>query len=103
MKKKYTLILDDEFIQYCQLNKIDNIDEFAKKTFNKGFTSLKYGDTPPFIKPTIEPTKVVVEKTPEVNPERKKIEEIKKDLKKVQMQNKPETVKNKSSEILYDE
>jgi hypothetical protein len=26
MEKKYTLTLDKEFIQYCELNKIENID-----------------------------------------------------------------------------
>lgn len=46
MVKKHTLILDNEFIQYCQLNKIENVDELAKQTFNKGFSFLKYGETP---------------------------------------------------------
>jgi hypothetical protein len=46
MKKKSSLILDDEFILYCQLNKIENIDKLAKDVFNRGFTQLKYPDTP---------------------------------------------------------
>ena len=46
MKKKYSLTLDDEFIGYCKLNNIDNIEEFAKETFNKGFTMVKYGELP---------------------------------------------------------
>jgi flagellar biosynthesis component FlhA len=46
MKKKSSLILDDEFILYCHLNKIENIDKLAKDVFNKGFTQLKYPDTP---------------------------------------------------------
>jgi hypothetical protein len=46
MKQKNTLILDDEFIQYCKLNNITNIEKFAKEVFNKGFTYLKYGDKP---------------------------------------------------------
>jgi dGTP triphosphohydrolase len=46
MEKKYTLILDNEFVQYCELNKITNINELAKETFNKGFSLLKYGETP---------------------------------------------------------
>jgi len=46
MKKKNSLILDDEFIMYCQINKIDNVDKLAKETFNRGFTLLKYGETP---------------------------------------------------------
>lgn len=46
MKKKYSLILDDEFLLYCQLNKIENIEKMAKDVFTKGFTQLKYPDTP---------------------------------------------------------
>jgi hypothetical protein len=46
MKKKYSLTLDDEFIQYCELNKITDIEKLAKQTFNRGFTMLKYGESP---------------------------------------------------------
>lgn len=46
MKKKNSLILDDEFILYCQLNNIDNMDKLAKETFNRGFSLLKYPETP---------------------------------------------------------
>lgn len=46
MKKKYSLILDDEFLLYCQLNNIDNVEKLAKETFNRGFSLLKYPDTP---------------------------------------------------------
>ena len=46
MNKKHTLILDKEFIQYCELNKITNIEKQAQDTFNRGFTLLKYGETP---------------------------------------------------------
>lgn len=46
MKKKNSLILDNEFIQYCELNNIDDIDKIAKETFNRGFSLLKYGETP---------------------------------------------------------
>jgi hypothetical protein len=38
--------LDDEFIQYCKLNNITDVEKFAKEIFNKGFTLLKYGDKP---------------------------------------------------------
>lgn len=50
MKKKNSLILDDEFLQYCQINKIDDVDKLAKETFNRGFTLLKYGEIPTGIK-----------------------------------------------------
>jgi hypothetical protein len=46
MKPKSTLILDSEFIQYCELNKIVNIDKLAQETFNRGFSLLKYGEVP---------------------------------------------------------
>jgi hypothetical protein len=46
MKKKYTLILDDEFVEYCKLNDVDYVEKLAKETFNRGFSLLKYGETP---------------------------------------------------------
>ena len=61
MKPKSTLILDSEFIQYCELNKIDNIDKLAQETFNRGFSLLKYGETP-----TGNRTKEIVEVQKEI-------------------------------------
>ena len=61
MKPKSTLILDNEFIQYCALNKIDNVDKLAQETFNRGFSLLKYGETP-----TGNRTKEIVEVTKEI-------------------------------------
>lgn len=52
MKKKNLLTLDDEFLDYCRLNNIDDIEKLAKETFNRGFTILKYGETPFGLKPT---------------------------------------------------
>jgi hypothetical protein len=49
-----SLILDDEFIQYCELNDIEDIEKLAKETFNRGFTILKYGSVP-----SVEPLKSV--------------------------------------------
>lgn len=46
MEKKYSLILDKEFINYCQLNDIENIEEFAKDVFKQGFNITKYGWIP---------------------------------------------------------
>ena len=46
MKPKNTLILDDEFIQYCKLNNINDVVKFAKQVFEKGFTIVKYGELP---------------------------------------------------------
>ncbi len=56
MKQKSTLILDDEFIQYCKLNNILDVEKFAKEIFNKGFTLFKYGDKP-LLK--IEPAEII--------------------------------------------
>jgi len=46
MEKKFTLTLDKEFILYCELNKIKDINKIANETFNRGFSLLKYGETP---------------------------------------------------------
>jgi len=52
MKKKSSLTLDDEFLENCRLNNIDDVEKLAKDTFNRGFTILKYGETPFGLKPT---------------------------------------------------
>ena len=46
MEKRHTLTLDKEFILYCELNKIKDINKIANETFNRGFSLLKYGETP---------------------------------------------------------
>jgi len=46
MKKNFSLILGKEFIQYCEVNKVDDIETLAKKVFERGFTIEKYGETP---------------------------------------------------------
>ena len=46
MKKNYYLTLSEEFIRYCELNNITDIEKAAKETFEKGFTILKYGVSP---------------------------------------------------------
>jgi hypothetical protein len=50
MKKKTSLTLDDEFLRYCEINKIDNIEPLANKIFQRGFTIEKYGETPSMVK-----------------------------------------------------
>lgn len=49
MKEKNYLILDDEFIQYCKLNNIVNVEKKAKEIFTIGFNKIKYGDKPSLI------------------------------------------------------
>jgi hypothetical protein len=59
--------LDNEFVQYCQLNNITNIDKQAQETFSRGFSLLKYGETPSgnsVIKEVIK--EVIVEKIVEI-------------------------------------
>jgi len=46
MKQKNYLTLDNEFLSYCELNNIENVEKFAKDTFNRGFNIIKYGETP---------------------------------------------------------
>jgi len=45
-KANNSLILDDEFLQYCKLNNIEDIEKFAREVFNQGFTIIKYGKEP---------------------------------------------------------
>lgn len=46
MEAKNSLILSDEFLQYCELNEIKDVDDFAKKVFITGFNFIKYGTKP---------------------------------------------------------
>lgn len=46
MKKKISLTLDNEFLLYCEINGIGDGDKLAKETFERGFSLLKYGETP---------------------------------------------------------
>lgn len=47
MEKNSYLILDNEFLQYCKLNNIEDVEKLAKETFQRGFTQLKYGNISP--------------------------------------------------------
>jgi len=38
--------LDNEFSQYCELNNIKDVNKLGTETFNRGFSLLKYGETP---------------------------------------------------------
>ena len=63
MEKRHTLTLDKEFILYCELNNIKDINKTAQETFNRGFSLLKYGETPTGSSTIVEVIKeVVVEK-----------------------------------------
>jgi hypothetical protein len=53
MEKKNCLTLDDEFMQYCKLNNIEDIQKLARKIFNRGFAIEKYGEVPFSVKQNI--------------------------------------------------
>jgi len=59
MEKKLSLILDNEFIEYCKLNNIENIEMLATEIFKRGFTLLKYGNAP-----AIDMSKVIIKPLP---------------------------------------
>ncbi len=50
MKKKHLLTLDDDFVKYCEINNIKDVESLAKKVFQRGFTIEKYGETPSMVK-----------------------------------------------------
>lgn len=45
-KRNVSLTLDKEFIQFCELNEIEDVEKLAKETFKRGFDLLKYGSIP---------------------------------------------------------
>jgi hypothetical protein len=45
-----SLTVDDEFLEYCRINNIQDIEKLARDTFRQGFTILKYGTVPSGIK-----------------------------------------------------
>jgi len=77
-KASTLLILDEEFLQYCKLNDIEDIEKLARETFNQGFTILKYGKTPPGIKIEVKkeesPSVIAVPSVKPVIPSEKQIE-----------------------------
>jgi hypothetical protein len=46
MEAKHSLTLSKEFIEYCNLNDIKDIEKFAKQVFETGFTVTKFGVKP---------------------------------------------------------
>lgn len=45
MQKSF-LTLDNEFLKYCEINNIIDPEKLAKEIFQKGFSIIKYGETP---------------------------------------------------------
>jgi hypothetical protein len=50
MEKKYSLTLNDDMIQYCKLNNIEDPEAFFQKVLNAEFTIIKYGRFPQIVK-----------------------------------------------------
>ena len=46
MEKKYSLTLDKEFVEFCRVNDITDVEKFAQSLFQRTFNQLKYGDEP---------------------------------------------------------
>jgi regulator of RNase E activity RraB len=93
MKKKNSLILDDEFIKYCEINGIDNIEKLAKDTFNRGFTLLKYGEVPMGIKDKVNEKEIIKEIIKEVEVIKEvPVEKIVEVIKEVQVKGETNTI-----------
>lgn len=93
MEKKHYLILDNEFLEFCKLNKIENIESYAKQTFTKGFTIMKYGEVP-MSNGFLE--KIVHTNDEQIDKLKKEIERLKEKLSHYEKQDKPNS-------SLYDE
>ena len=85
MKKNPSLILGDEFIKYCELNEVTNVPKLAKETFDRGFSILKFGETPIPLKgkETIKEVEKEVIKEIEVIREVEKPVEVIKEIEKI--------------------
>lgn len=75
MEKKFLLTLDNEFIEYCRINKIDDVEKFGKELFQRAFTELKYRSYVPTTTPLPRPIP-----TQESLPKEKIINKVNKDL-----------------------
>jgi len=78
--KSISLTVNKEFIQYCKLNDIEDIEKAAKETFKRGFDLLKYGTIPESELTSQDKEKVVPEPSKRVIPtvppeEREKLNE----------------------------
>ena len=63
MNQKNSLMLDSEFLNYCIINKIEDPVKFAENVFRRGFTIIKYGETPVgFTTEKVVEKEVIVEK-----------------------------------------
>lgn len=86
MAKKYCLTLDKEFLEFVELNDIEDPKAFLIECYKKGFNIMKYGE-----KPNVQET------SKNDNTELKKeIEELKKQVRYIQVEKieeKPNVIK----------
>jgi len=76
MQKKYCLTLDEEFLEFVELNDIEDPKEFLIECYKKGFYIMKYGE---------KPQGVVLPKN-DNNELKKEIEELKKQVRYIQVE-----------------
>lgn len=76
MQKKYCLTLDKEFLEFVELNNIEDPKEFLIECYKKGFNIMKYGEKPQGIEP---PKNDNIEL-------KKEIEELKKQVRYIQVE-----------------
>ena len=102
MNQKNYLILDNEFLKYCELNKIHDVQKFAQDIFQKGFTIIKYGETPMgFSSEKIVEKEVIKEIIKEV-PVEKVVEKIVEVIKEMPVERIVEVIKEVPVEIKGD-
>ena len=61
MDQKTSLILAKEFLDYCKLNNIEDVEGLAKKVFKQGFDLLKYDYFQPLVKTQAQADKFMEE------------------------------------------
>ena len=71
MEAKFSLILSDEFLEFCKLNNIENVQAYAKEIFDIGFNFKKYG-TKPITKKESQPS-VIKNKEVKIEEKHKKL------------------------------
>lgn len=106
MSQKPSLTLDKEFLEYCRLNDIENPKKLAKETFERGFSILKFGETPSIVKgkETIkEVEKEVVKEVEVIKEVEVPVEVIKEVIKEVEVEVPVEVIVEKEVYITDDE
>jgi hypothetical protein len=85
MNQKNYLTLDNEFISYCELNGVKDIEKLAKEIFNRGFHIIKYGETPN----GFSTDKIITKETPiTINSQGEEVKKLKENLISLDVENK---------------